>query len=129
MSMLTSLFGRRKRVEPYNLWQDDSDQLEAFASRGADVASPRESEYFLSFRSDARARAAADELKSRRIMHELVEPSHDIPEWMLFVRAYRQPLVPDFLRETVDLCADLASRYGGEFEGWAGLLTEEEKAV
>ena len=57
----------------------------------------------------------------------LVEPSHDIPEWMVFVRG-RSPLVPDFLRETADLCEQIAATYGGEYEGWAGLLTKEETA-
>lgn len=117
---------RRARVEPYGLWSTDQAQLEAFAARGADIAAPRESEFFLSFTSDVRAKAVADELRSRRVRHELIEPSHDIPEWMVFVRG-RVPLVPDFLRETVDVCEELAATYGGEFEGWAGLLTEAEK--
>ena len=69
--------------------------------------------------------AAADELRSRRVPHELVGPSHDITEWMVFVRG-RSPLVPDFLRETVDLCEQFAATYGGDYEGWAGLLTEAE---
>ena len=95
-------------------------------SRGAKAESPRESEFFLCFTSDVKAKAAADELRSRRVPHELVEPSHDIPEWMVFLRG-RSPLVPDFLRETVDLCEQVAATYGGEYEGWAGLLTDEEK--
>jgi len=121
------LFGkRRSRVEPYDLWEADAEALESFASRGAVVTDARESEFFLSFDSDVRAKAAADELRSRRVRHELVEPSHDIPEWMLFVRG-RGPLVPDLLRETVDLCEEFASKYKGEYEGWAALLTDEEK--
>ncbi|PKQ25174.1 MAG: hypothetical protein CVT64_11215 [Actinobacteria bacterium HGW-Actinobacteria-4] len=129
MGRLTSIFGaKRARVEPLNLWAADAEQLAALESRGADAESPRESEFFLSFTSDVRAKAAADELRSRRLRHELVEPSHDVPEWMLFVRG-RGPLVPDFLRETVDLCEELASKYNGEYEGWAALLTAEEKDV
>ena len=122
------LFGRRgsKRVGPHELRADDAAQLEALVARGADVTSARESEFFLCFRSDVGARAAADELRSRRVASELVEPSHDIPEWMVFVRG-RQPLVPDFLRETVDLCESLARTYKGEYEGWAALLTPQER--
>lgn len=122
------LFGKKRaRTEPYGLWQADADQLAALAARGAVVGDPRESEFFLCFRSDVKAKAAADELRSRRVRFELVEPSHDIPEWMVFVRG-RAPLVPDFLRETVDLCEQFAATYGGDYEGWAGLLTEAEKA-
>lgn len=118
--------GRKSRVEPYGLFRADADDLAALASRGADIEAARESEFFLSFRSDVGAKGAADALRSRGVRHELVEPSHDVPEWMLFVRG-RSPLVPDFLRETVDLCVEICSTYGGEFEGWAGLLTDAER--
>lgn len=122
-----ALFGKkRSRVDPYGLWLADAEQLTSLESRGAVVDSPRESEFFLSFTSDVKAKAAADELRSRRVRHELVEPSHDVPEWMLFVRG-RSPLVPDFLRETVDLCEEFAAKYKGDYEGWAGLLTPGEK--
>ncbi|WP_062287567.1 ribonuclease E inhibitor RraB [Demequina phytophila] len=129
MGFLSKVFGGRKRVDPHDLWAEDQEQLDALAARGGDPTAPRESEFFVSFTSDVKAKAAADELRSQRVNHELVEPSHDIPEWMLFVRAYRTPLVPDFLRERVDLCEDIASRYGGEYEGWAGLLTDKEKGL
>ncbi|WNM25877.1 ribonuclease E inhibitor RraB [Demequina capsici] len=127
MGLLSKMFGARARVAPYGLWGDDAEQLAAFEARGAEPGAPRESEFFISFTSDVKAKAAADVLRTQRVYHELVEPSHDIPEWMIFVRGYQQPLVPDFLRETVDLCSDLAARFGGEYEGWAGLLTAEEK--
>ncbi|WP_062381245.1 ribonuclease E inhibitor RraB [Demequina pelophila] len=128
MGFLSKLTGRsRRRVPPYDLYAADAEQLAALAARGADVGAPRESEFFLSFTSEPRARAAADELRSARVTHEFVEPSHDIPEWMIFVRGFRKPLVPDFLRETIDLCEDLVARHGGEYDGWAGLLTDEEK--
>lgn len=127
MGFLDKVFGGRKRVEPHGLWADDAERLAAFAARGADLAAPRESEFFLSFASSPRASAAADELRGRGIPHEVVAPSHDVPEWMLFIRTYRTTLAPEFLRATVDLCEDLAARHGGGFEGWAGLFTEAEK--
>ncbi len=130
MGFLSKVFGGgRSRVAPYSLWGDDAAQLEAMAERGADITAPRESEFFLSFTSEPKVRAAVDELRTMRVTHELVEPSHDIPEWMIFVRAFRQPLVPDYLRETVDLCETIAAKHGGEYEGWAGLLTDEEKGL
>jgi hypothetical protein len=127
MGRLAKIFGgKRARVEPFGLWTADAEQLAALEARGADAGSPRESEFFLSFMSDVGAKAAADELRSRRVRHELVEPSHDVPEWMLFMRG-RVPMVPDFLRETVDLCEEFAAKYRGDYEGWAALLTPEEK--
>jgi hypothetical protein len=127
MGLLSKVFGaKRARVEPYGLWDHDAAQLAALEARGADVGAPRESEFFLSFTSRLRADAAVAELRAERIRHEVVEPSHDIPEWMVFVRG-TAPLVPDLLRERVDLCERLAERHGGEYEGWAGLLTEAEK--
>lgn len=127
MGLLDKVLGGRKRVAPHDLWAADAARLAAFEARGADISAPRESEFFLSFASSARVTAAADDLRSRRIAYEVVPPSHDIPEWMLFVRGYRVALVPDFLRETIDLCEELAAAHGGEFEGWAGLFTEAEK--
>ncbi len=128
MGILSKVFGGgRKRVDPYQLYGDDQAQLEALEADGADIAQPRESEFFIAFTSEPKVRAAVDELRALRLSHELVEPSHDISEWMLFVRAYRTPLVPDFLRETVDLCERVAEKHGGVFEGWAGLLNDDEK--
>ncbi len=128
MGFLSKVFGGgRSRVAPYSLWAADAEQLDALAARGADLSAPRESEFFLSFTSEPKVRAAADELRAMRVTHELVEPSHYVPEWMLFIRGFRKPLVPDFLRETIDLCERLASKHGGEYEGWAGLLTDQEK--
>lgn len=129
MGLLSKVFGtKRARVEPYGLWEDDAAQLAALAARGADLEAPRESEFFLSFMAQARADAAVAELRAERIRHELVAPSHDIPEWMVFVRS-TAALVPDLLRERVDLCERLADKHGGEYEGWAGLLAEAEKAA
>ncbi len=127
MGFLDKVCGGRKRVAPHGLWADDAQRLAAFEARGADVTAPRESEFFLSFASSPRASAAADDLRGRTITHEVVPPSHDIPEWMLFIRGYRVALLPDFLRETIDLCEDIASTHGGQFEGWAGLFTDAEK--
>lgn len=127
MGRLGKIFGgKRSRVEPYGLWTDDAEHLAALEARGADIEAPRDSEFFLSFTSDVRAKAADDELRSRRVRHELVEPSHDVPEWMVFIRG-RGPLVPDFLRDTVDLCEEFAAKYKGDYEGWAALLTGAEK--
>ena len=126
MGLLGGRRGKRTRVEPYGLFAPDANDLAALAARGADIEAARESEFFLCFRSDVGAKGAADELRSRGVRYELVEPSHDVPEWMVFVRG-RVPLVPDFLRETVDLCEHMCATYRGDYEGWAALLTGPER--
>ncbi len=126
------LFSRGKsktRVEPHGLWQKDADHLAQMAERGMNPASPRETEFFLYFLDEAKANSAADEFRIARLRFELVEPSHDVKEWALFVRGHGVALVPDFLRETVDLCERIAAKYQGQYEGWEPLMTPEEFAA
>ena len=128
MGLFSSLTGRRKRVDPYGLWEDDAAQLDRFVERGADAAAARDSEFSISFAKEDGARAAAKELGEARVAGELVEPSHGVDEWAILIYGRDEPLVPDFLRETVDLAEQVASSHGGEFEGWAALFTAEEKS-
>ncbi|WP_084076898.1 ribonuclease E inhibitor RraB [Demequina sp. NBRC 110057] len=123
------LFSRRpKRVEPYQLFADDQEQLETFLARGADVAAPRELEVSLTFTRQASAEAAVETLKARRAWHELSAPSHDVPEWTIVVTS-RGALVPDLLRTAIDLGHEVADEHGGEFEAWTAMYTAEEKAA
>lgn len=119
----------KKRVEPYGLLKADAEQLARLESRGVDVAAPRESEFAVCFTSEQRAGAASAALRTDNVRHELVPPSHDIPDWTIVLAARNQPLVPDFLRERVDLCRGLADAHQGDYEGWVALLTDEEKAT
>ena len=100
----------KKRVEPHGLLKADAEQLARLESRGVDVTAPRESEFAVCFTSEQRADAASAALRADRVRHELVPPSHDIPDWTIVLAARNQPLVPDFLRERVDLCRALADR-------------------
>lgn len=119
--------GKGKRVEPYGLWDSDAEQLERFASDGAAVEAPRDSEYSVSFTAAARAEAAVERLVEARVSHELSEPSHGVDEWTVVVYARSLPLVPDVLRDRVDLVQGLAADFRGTYEGWIALLTDEEK--
>ena len=119
----------KKRVEPHGLLKADAEQLARLESRGVDVTAPRESEFAVCFTSEQRADAASAALRADRVRHELVPPSHDIPDWTIVLAARNQPLVPDFLRERVDLCRALADAHHGDYEGWVALLTDEEKAT
>lgn len=119
----------KKRVEPYGLLKADAEHLARLESRGVDIAAPRESEFAVCFTTQDRADAASAALRADRVRHELVQPSHDIPDWTIMLATRNQPLVPDFLRERVDLCRALADAHQGEYEGWVALLTDEEKTA
>lgn len=123
------LFSRRpKRVEPYDLFAEDQEQLDTFLARGADAAASRELEVSLTFTRRASAEAASEALKERRVWFELCEPSHDVPEWTI-VATLRGPLVPAVLRDAVDLGHEVADAHGGEFEAWTAMYTDQEKAA
>lgn len=128
MGILSRLTGGNKRVDPYGLLEEDAKQLERFVANGAALASPRDSEFSVTFKKEDDARAAAKELRQARVVGELVEPSHGVDEWGILIYGRDQPLVPDFLRETVDLARSIAQSHNGEYEGWAAMFTEEEKA-
>lgn len=128
MGLLSRFTGGNKRVDPYGLFEDDAAQLQRFVDAGADLSAPRDSEFSVTFKDEDHARAAAKELGERRFAGELVEPSHGVDEWSIIIYGRDVPLVPDFLRETVDVAHEIASTHGGEYEGWAAIYTAEEKA-
>lgn len=119
----------KKRVEPYELLKPDADQLARLQARGVDVSAPRDSEFAVCFTKQDQADAAAQFLRTERTRHEVVVPSHDVREWTIMIYGRAQPLVPDFLRERVDMCVALADAHQGEYEGWVALRTDEEKAA
>ncbi len=128
MGFLSRLTGGRKRVDPYGLFEDDAAQLQRFADAGADLSAPRDSEFSVTFKDEERAREAAKDLGERRFGGELVAPSHGVDEWSILIYGRDVALVPDFLRETIDVAQEVASTHGGEYEGWAALYTAEEKS-
>ncbi|WP_084106712.1 ribonuclease E inhibitor RraB [Demequina sp. NBRC 110056] len=121
--------GKRKRVDPYGLWSDDAEQLQTFLDRGASIDAPRDSEFSVSFTKEDAARAAGKELGELKVRGELVAPSHGVDEWSVLIYGREQPLVPDFLRETIDLAERIAATHGGEYEGWIAKYTADEKAA
>lgn len=120
------LFSKGKaRVEPYNLWDADAEQLARLVEDGLDPTAPCWSKFFLYFTSERRFKAASEELRLARVRHELVPPSHDIRDWAVFVLGNGVPLVPDYLRNTVDLCERIAATHEGEYDGWVAHPREE----
>jgi hypothetical protein len=130
MGLLSSLTGgSHKRVEPYGLLKGDAAHLARLQDRGVDITAPRDSEFAVCFIAQQHADAAVASLRADRVRHEVVEPSHDVPEWTIMLRGRDQPLVPDFLRVSVDVCIALADAHKGEYEGWVALLTDDEKSA
>lgn len=117
------------RIDPHGLFKADAEQLARLEGRGVDPAAPREIEFAVCFSDQPSADAAAASLRGDRVRHEVVLPSHDIPEWTIMLVSRNQPLLPDFLRERVDLCTALADAHKGQYEGWVALLTDQEKAA
>src|SRR5690554_4466486 len=128
MGILSKLTGGDKRVDPYGLLEVDAKQLERFVANGAVVASPRDSEFSVTFKNEGGARGEGNGLGEGCVSGELVEPSHGVDEWGVIIYGRDQPLVPDCLRETVDLAQNIAQSHKGEYEGWAAMFTEEEKS-
>jgi hypothetical protein len=120
--------GNSKRTEPYGLLQEDADHLARLEARGVDITALRFSEFAVCFSTQNHADAAAAALTADRVRFEMVLPSHDIPEWTIMMFGRNQPLVPDFLRESIDVCRALADAHKGDYEGWVALLTEQEKS-
>ncbi|MDE0573486.1 ribonuclease E inhibitor RraB [Demequina sp. B12] len=124
------LFSRkRRRTEPYGLWSDDAQQWETFLARGADAGAERNLEVSLSFANEEGARAAAKELGQLREPGELVPPSHGVEEWGILLYRRDAVMVPDVLREAIDVGERIAEAHGGECEGWTAFYTAEEKAA
>ncbi len=93
---------------------------------GADVRVPRHVIFYLYFPRESGARAAARVLRHRGHEVSVNPPWEKIPQWATVAETRDRALIPDFLRETVDVCEKLADRHDGVFDGWEAGLTELE---
>ena len=86
---------------------------------GADLTKPRHVLYYLYFDREVAARSAADETTKAGFDSTVSEPLPGYPgQWRL--RCERRDAVLDieFVRGSDDLFEGVASRFGGEFDGW-----------
>lgn len=104
---------------------------------GADLKAPRHTLFFVYFATEAAARTAANKLESRGLTAQVRGPEFygdtmqpaDPFKWGVVAESPDTPLIPDFLRDTVDLCEALADELGGEYDGWEAGPDLEQSAA
>ena len=99
------------------------------AQLGADLRAPPHTLFFLYFPDEASSAPVAEVLRGRGLEANVREPSKEITEWAVIAESRDHALIPDFLRDTVDLCEELAERHGGTYDGWEAGLTDAEAAA
>jgi len=101
---------------------------------GADLQAPREVIFYLYLPDAASAERAAVPLRAAGLDVDLPGPNEEYhaenPElprhWPIIATSQDRALIPDFLRETTDLCAAVAAEHGGEYDGWEAGLNPQE---
>jgi hypothetical protein len=96
---------------------------------GAVLETPRRSTFHLSFPDKEPAHAVALMLREKGFEVRMEAPGEESPKWSVVGEARGRALIPGFLRDTVDLCEELAGSHNGEYVGWEASLTDEESAV
>lgn len=96
---------------------------------GADLKAPRHTLFYLYFPDEASAAPVAEALRGAGLSAEVKEPWEKVREWAVIAECRDRALIPDFLRDTVDLCEELAAAHGGEYDGWEAGMTEAEAAA
>ena len=116
------LFGRGKKKEPSPSVESlDALTLEQLAKAGGNLAMPTEIVNYLYLPDEPRARAAAEDLEQAGY-HVEVRPAAQGPMWLALATIQ---MIPS--KENIALLRDrfesLASRLGGEFDGWEAAVT------
>ncbi len=104
---------------------------------GADLKAPRHTVFSLYFPAQATAMAGADAMRAegfsvtvRPLPEDFLaaHPEHLNP-WRVTAERKDRALIPDFLREAVDLSGAIADEFGGNYDGWECGLTEAEEEM
>lgn len=115
----------------------DLQVLGQLTQMGADLKVARHTVFYLYFPAQATATAAADALRAEgfavtvRPLPEdfLAEHPENLNPWRVTAARDDRALIPDFLRDSVDLCGAIADEFGGKYDGWDCGLTEAEAAA
>jgi hypothetical protein len=92
--------------------------IKVLVDNGCDLAVPRETTFFIYIPKKKDAEASAEVLRGHGFETKIWNPHEKNPDWTVVAERRDRALIPDFLRETVDLCEQLAADYGGVFDGW-----------
>jgi hypothetical protein len=96
---------------------------------GATLETPRRSSFRFSFPDKDHAHAVAGALREHGLEVRMGAPSDEMPRWEVVGESRGRALVPDFLRDTIDLCEGLAASHDGEYVGWEANLSDGEIAA
>ena len=112
----------------------DLQVVNSLMQHGADLNAPREVIFYLYFPDAESAERAAPTLTAAGLDVALPGPNEEYhaehPEaprqWPVIATSLDRALIPDFLRETTDLCAEVAREHGGEYDGWEAGVNDDE---
>lgn len=90
---------------------------DAISDGGVDPSSELTYEHFFYFGDETGVRSAESELVAAGFAVEVSPPADGFPDWSL-VASKRESLSPDELDVVTQSMEELASRYGGTYDGW-----------
>lgn len=104
---------------------------------GADLHAPRHVLFYLYLPDEATARAAVEDLRAAGLDSDSPGPNEEYHAehpgepvlWPVIAESRDRALIPDFLRETTDLCGEIAAAHGGEYDGWEAGINPGEGAA
>jgi len=102
----------------YGVRRGDLIRMEALESEGCDLTRKRHVMFFLCFPHEDDARTAAEVLSGRGFTVTVEHLDEGGSRWTILAESSDHALVPNFLRETADLCDRLAVTHGGQFNDW-----------
>ncbi|HMV34140.1 MAG: ribonuclease E inhibitor RraB [Gemmatimonadales bacterium] len=104
----------------------DEAPLAELARAGSDLARPHEVEFFLYFRAEADAHAAAAGLRARGFTTS-VEREPEDPDWLCLATRQMIPTLPA-LRALRQEFTALTEAGGGAYDGWGATVVPSEDA-
>ncbi len=88
-----------------------------------DLAKPRDIGFVLVVADEESASAAASQVEALGLEVKVTQARD---EWSVVGLSHGRAVVPDFARETIDRCDEIATSHGGRFDGWFAAETAEE---
>lgn len=100
--------------------QEDAHAIETLRAAGADLSKPHDVDFFLLFKAQSQAEAAAAEIEKLGYRVAAIDSSPDGKEWQLHATRQMVPAVDAMISTTRALDA-LAKKHGGDYDGWGAV--------